>query len=211
MFNLSLRQQAIYVTELLCLVAVISLAGCNPPKPGMTTTYGTIGWGSESGTDTIDGVDQALTAWYLQDRELVYLLWTDMNGGGGLSAGGGGSEGGYDGELRTAKGETLLYRHEVSESFDRTQPEGQLMLGDQRYALQDGTLILVDTVPELRIRQVQVPESVAKLLSQKDLPSDEIRSALRAMARDHKEIRAFFEDPNSSESDGAVPDESVAP
>ena len=85
------------------------------------------------------------------------------------------------------------------------------MLGDQRYALQDGTLILVDTVPELRIRQVQVPESVAKLLSQKDLPSDEIRSALRAMARDHKEIREFFEDPNSSESDGSVPDESVAP
>jgi hypothetical protein len=208
MFKSSFPKRTTLMTGLLGLAAVIGLIGCTPPKPGMTTTYGTIGWGSESDTDSIDGVDQALTAWYLQDRELVYMLWTDLNGGGGLSAGGGGSNGDFDGELRTVNGETLLYRHEVSESFDPAQPDGQLIIGDNRYALREGTLILVDTVPELRVRQVQVPESVVKLLSHKDLPSDEIRSALRAVAGDHAEIRAFFEGSNNSESDESAKDES---
>jgi hypothetical protein len=201
MFQLSFRNQATMITGFIVLAAVVGLAGCNPTKPGMTTTYGTIGWGSESEAEGIDGVDRALTAWYLQNRQLVYLLWTDLNGGGGLSAGGAGSNGEYDGELKTAQGETLLYRHKVSESFDSAEPDGQLIIGDNRYPLRDGTLILVDTVPELRVRQIKVPESVVKLLSHTDLPSDEIRSALRAVATDHEEIRQFFESSLPQESE----------
>ena len=173
------------------IALLVNLVGCFrvvSSNPADTTTHGTIGWYTRDTVTSIPGVDQAIMEWHERGDELVFVVWTDLEGDT-YAGGGGGSatpdEVEYDFSLRN-DAKTFGFNYHKGKNVDG------IVIDDVNYPLEKGRLILVSTQDDHpRVKQLRLDPTIQGLFKNDKKP-DELRQELRDVAKANVEINEFF-------------------
>jgi hypothetical protein len=183
---------------LLSLGCSLFCLGCRPWRGPTTFTSGGVGWNSAEKEQSVPGIDHAVVRWYIRGEDLTYVIWTDLVGGAASGSGGtGGSSSGVErgrGHLDSSDGQRLEYEYIRDLHATGSANTGVITIGDVRYDLKHGSLLLVSTqANEIQVKQLDIDPSIVELLQDKSHTEGSMRAVFKAMANDNPGIGSFFE------------------
>jgi hypothetical protein len=143
----------------------------------------------------VPGIDQAMIRWYSRGDDLVYVVWTDLPGGGGTSGGSSGnsnrSREHHETSVELSDGSRFRFEY-LLDRKDKTAA-GDLLIADLTFDTRLGRLMLVSTGGETtEVQQLEIPSSVAAILQAEGNTPESLQNDLLDFARKENELHAFF-------------------
>ena len=182
---------------LLLLGSFTASFGCNSRQDSHTITYGNTGWGLSDTEEGIPGIDQAMVQWYIRDKQLIYVVWTDLSGGNSSSGSKGGESGGvvqHQANLVSLDGDSFEFEYTLNTNDHESGDAGALKIDGIDYPLINGALVLVSTQrDQVTVKQLDLDPMVTDCV-QNHWPSQESRQgAMKALANEPSNIHGFFQ------------------
>jgi hypothetical protein len=194
-------------TLLLCLLLLASSlasVGCSSRRPLAWNTYGSIGWGSADAEQAVPGINQAMVKWYMRDKQLIYVVWTDLSGGGDTRASLGSSSSKlkihHQAHLESSDGASFEFEYTLDTNNNDSSNAGAVKIDGIDYELKNGALVLVSTQRnKVKAKQLDLDPTVIDCIRNKSQSAESLRKAMKALANEHSEIREFFQSAENDE------------
>ena len=192
-------------TLFLCLILLGSLAlvGCSSRLASHTVTYGSTGWGSADAEQAVPGIDQAMVKWYMRDKQLIYVVWTDLSGANSSSGSSGDESAGvvhHQAHLESSDGGSFEFEYTLDTNNNDSSNTGAVKIDGIDYELKNGALVLVSTQRnKVKAKQLDLDPTVIDCIRDKSQSEESLRKAMKALANGHSDIREFFQSAKNNE------------
>lgn len=171
-----------------------------------THTYGHVGWNA-TGDASVRGIDQAMIRWYTRDGKLVYVVWTDLPGGGGTSGGSSGHSTQEREQHETTVDLSDSSQFQFSYVRDLTDKgaAGQLSIGDLTFDTGLGRLLLVSTQADrTKVKQLEIPSALVSILLTQGHTRESLQRELQQLVRQENELKNYFAAPGTATDESAA-------